>query len=545
MAIVTVNPGHGSNHKLVRISDVNVALAYNPASASSARVRFATASGTPDTVTKPVDSVFARFPVRNGALVSSTWFNLGPDRYVANADGSLYRNPSGTGTGTAQGGSVAPATGVVTIEDWHVGIPSAISSVRGAAAAPLAGESTPYLSYQVVFRIAAAPIRVGSFSVLGTMMDGTAFNYTADNDGYIDEARVKGVIDYETGIVSLVGVHPTGPWVPHFAAPAARTDISGLGVPGVTEEYLSEFQVETLRYNAVAYTYLPLEANLLGIDPVRLPSDGRVPIFRAGGLAVVGNTDVTTPQVVTNGTVINCGRVRLSRVRLLGNDNLVIETGYTEDLEAGTVTITNTTGMSQPVRVEHRIEDMGLIRDVQIDGTVTFTRALSHAYPAGSHLSSCLRTGDLKARTSLVFDQESWDGVTFSDDLDGSPAGGTYNTIGYPITVTNKGAVTERWALRFTTTMQVQVIGEHVGNLGSFSINSTIAPVNPATGVPYFSIDITGWGSGWSIGNVLRLNTVGAMFPVWMLRTVQQGPAGSGDYSFQTIVRGDVDNPAP
>jgi hypothetical protein len=55
----------------------------------------------------------------------------------------------------------------------------------------------------------------------------------------------------------------------------------------------------SLRYSAVAYSYLPLDADLLGIDPVRLPSDGRVPIFRPGGFAVVGHTGRSPPRSAT------------------------------------------------------------------------------------------------------------------------------------------------------------------------------------------------------------------------------------------------------
>jgi hypothetical protein len=81
----------------------------------------------------------------------------------------------------------------------------------------------------------------------------------------------------------------------------------------------------SLRYSAVAYSYLPLDADLLGIDPVRLPSDGRVPIFRPGGFAVVGHTGKITTSV-SNGQTIDCARVRLSRVRVVGNDGVVIHT---------------------------------------------------------------------------------------------------------------------------------------------------------------------------------------------------------------------------
>jgi len=36
-------------------------------------------------------------------------------------------------------------------------------------------------------------------------------------------------------------------------------------------------------------------------------------------------------------------------------------------------------GYSQPVTIEHRIEDMAVVRDVQINGEISFTRPLTHA----------------------------------------------------------------------------------------------------------------------------------------------------------------------
>ena len=42
------------------------------------------------------------------------------------------------------------------------------------------------------------------------------------------------------------------------------------------------------------------------------------------------------------------------------------------------------TGYSQPVTIEHRIEDMAVVRDVQINGEISFTRPLTHAYPLAS-----------------------------------------------------------------------------------------------------------------------------------------------------------------
>lgn len=504
---------------------------------AAAEASFASGSAGADVLSGDMDALKLSTNLANAFTLSGVSFSAGGQRYIAKASGDLQVSPSPTtGIGTSVG-SISPAAGAVELTSWAPGMAPAVSDWRGVAAAPVNSSLSPFNTYAVTFRISTAPIRPGTFSVLGTMQDGTTFNYSADSDGVINQPRVKGRINYQTGVVKLVGVSPTAP------AGVPKTDISFLDISGQTEAYIDLISQETLRYNATAFTYLPLDAELLGIDAVRLPSDGKVPIFQQGDLAVVGNTQSTTPQTVANAQTVSTGRTRLSRLRVIGTDGHVIVNGYTEDLEAGTVTFTDVTGYSQPVHVEHRIEDAALIRDAQIDGTITFTKQMSHDYPAeGTYVSSMLRAGDLFSRTQLVFDQLNWDGVTYSD-TPGTPATASYNTNGYPITVTNDGAYTERFALRFKSSTSVEIFGEHLGGLGEYSINAPIQPINPVTNKPYFRIEVAGWGSGWINGNMLRINTVGANFVVWMIRTVQQGAEAAADYSFLTIIRGDVDNP--
>lgn len=468
---------------------------------------------TPETQT-PTEMTL-RGKVSSGLLMSGVQFTLGANKYTYTpTSDDLILNPSpNTGLGTVVG-SIAEATGYITLTTWPSAVSPAISNWRAVLAPPTQGLNSPFLVDKITFRTSGAPLRPSSLSVLGTLKDGTTFNVTAASDGTISHTRFSGTVNYETGVVQL-----------SFNS----------GYPA---------RPDTIRYNAVAYTYLPLDASIIGLDPVRLPSDGRVPIFRAGSVVVVGNTDSMAPATVSNGQTLNTGRTRLSRVRVVGNDGETINTGYTADLEAGTVTFTDVTGYSQPVTVEHRIEDMALVADAQINGTMRLTRALTHEFPVeGTYVSSAIMMGDLRSRVSLTFDQASWDGTTWSDDLVGSPATGTYNTTLAPILVTNEGAVTERWALRFTSTTAFQVIGENVGVIATGSINATCAPLNPATGVPYFTISDLGWGAGWSVGNIVRLNTVGAMAPIWLIRTIQQGPSAGTDYSFSLLTRGDVDRP--
>lgn len=537
MADILLNPGDTGNTRqritpIAAAAGMLMSITFNDATTAQASRTDATPAS--DLTQVDVQQQWIKADLGTGFTLAAASF-VAQGKVYQTANGKVYRDVDpntnvGTQVGTLEGG-------VMRMDTWTADQSSLVTEWKAVATPPLTGDVTPFTAYVVTFRTATSPLRPGNLQILGNMQDGTAFNLTADADGNINATRIKGKVNYQTGVVNLVGVR---------SAPIGgqeQVDISFLGVPGVGLVYVDLIRQETLRYNAVAYTYLPLDADLLGIDPVRLPSDGRVPIFRPGELAVVGHTATTTPQTVVNGDTISAGRTRLSRVRLLGQNNAVINTGYTENLETGVLTVVDATGWSQPVRMEHRIEDMALIRDAQIDGTVTFTRPLTHVYPEGSYISSCLRMGDLKSRMSLLFDQASWDGVSYKDAVDGSVAPGTYNIGAFPVEVANDGAFTERWVLRFATTTTVSVFGEHVGNLGTFPIGADIAPVNPITSQPYFTLRAGGWGTGWAVGNIVRMNTVGAMFPIWMVRTVQQGPEAASDYTFTTVIRGDVDNP--
>ena len=488
----------------------------------------------PSTISVNAASLSARVRVVPNYVLRAVRLKLGTHFYTQLANDSLARDVSPTtGSGTLVG-NVVPAAGTILFSDWETGALPVISEYSGLLVPPTVGVEAPFSAFYCAFRTAASPLRPGSFSVLGTMQDGTNFNVTAGTDGKINGTRVKGLVDYEYGLVELYFVNPAG-------SADLHRDFSFLGIGGVATLPQDLAMVNSIRYNAVSYSYLPLDADLLGIDPVRLPSDGRVPIFRAGGFAVVGHTGKIT-ATVSNGQTIDCGRVRLSRIRVVGHDGVVINTGYSTELDAGTVTFTSVTGYSQPVTIQHRIEDMAVVREAQINGELAFTRQLTHDFPLGSFVSSALIAGDLFSRVSLIFDQATWSGA-FQDILSGSAATATFNHAQFPIVVSNRGAMTERWALQFTGTTQFNIIGENVGVIGTGTTAATSSPINPATNVPYFTVPTLGWGTGWVAGNVLRFNTIGAQFPVWVVRTVQQGPESVPDDQFTLLIRGDVDAP--
>lgn len=468
-----------------------------------------------------------------GTLAPGASFTLTGNSYLAQADGTIQKNVSRqTGQGTVAG-SWASATGILSVTDWVANTAPTVTLFSAAENPATTVNATNLNSSEVTFRTATAPLASAGFSVRGSLADGTTFNVTANSDGTIHDTHVFGNVDYNTGVITIVfGTADAGP------ASSGIRDASDLGIPGVNFIALVSANMNSLIYDAVAYSYIPLNAEILGLDPVRLPSDGRVPIFKKGNVAVVHYTHPLAAATYAAGTY-DMAQTRLSRIQIVGNDGVTITTGYTVDLDAGHLVISSVAGWSQPAVVSWRIEDMAVVSDAQISGQLTFTRPLSHDYPLGSFVSSAFLIGDVHARNALLFEQSTWTGV-WSDTLIGTAPLASYDDINHPVVVTNAAAVTESWALIFTSTTSFEIVGEHLGVLGVSTTSVDCSPLNPNSGTPYFTLAAAGFGTGWSVGNTIRLDTVGALTPLWLARVVQQGDNLLADDSFTTLARGDV-----
>lgn len=443
-------------------------------------------------------------------LPGSVVFRIGAETTgVANQysdrDGKLFLALGGAGT---EVGLVDYNTGRVTFNDVYQNACTGAVSVS-ACMVGTAG----YVTGTVDFRTAGSPVRLGSLFVQATAVDGSALSATSDTDGVLTGTDVTGLVQQDVGVVSIT--------------------------------FAKDVLPSTVRYSAVVVSNVALDASLLGLDPIRLPLDGRVPIYRPGNVAVIHNTQaVTLTNPVVAGTTYSAGRTGLSDLWLVSAAGVRVDPAqYTVDLAAGTVTMADPltlTGVTQPLVLKHRVEDMLLVADAQIDGTVTSAAPLSRDYATtGTYVSSALLLGDLAARVSNVFDQGTWTGE-WSDSLIGGEATAQYNDVLYPLEVTNAGGISERWRLQFTGASTFQVIGENSGVIGTGSTGADCGPVNPLTGLPYFIVRASGWGSGWSVGNNLRFNTTGAAAPIWMVRTILPGATLSGD-SIDVQLRGDVD----
>jgi hypothetical protein len=159
-------------------------------------------------------------------------------------------------------------------------------------------------------------------------------------------------------------------------------------------------------------------------------------------------------------------------------------------------------------------------------------------------VSSALLWGNTFARFVGVWDQQSWNGITWADSTQGNEAPATYNIAANPIIVANAGALSERYAWRYKDTENFDFIGEFSGFMGTGSKNVDHTPGNPFDpATRLLELKAAGWGGGWAAGNVLFGKMVAAMQSFALIRTVQPSVAPGTDYSFDLLTGGDVDRP--
>ena len=512
---------------------------YTVPESMTVTARYTLAAGATNTYTESIPTGDFKVNLTQSTLKSiypgSVAFTMAGHTYW-DYEGILYRDGNYTVADATESGSIDYQSGIVTFTDWVAGSP--VIDILSMLV-----ENDPWLASSFTTYTAVAPIQSSSLTIAVTAIDGELLSGTSAANGDISGDRMRGHVDVETGIIDL-----------EFGEIVADADLSDFeksmdwydvaNVVGGEIWHPSSVWPATGRYNCVAYVYLPLSAEVLGIDPIRLPMDGRVPLYRVGDVIVIHHTqetEVLAPLV--NAQEIDLGRVRLAWAKVYNaNETLVSTDDYTVNLDAGTVILDDVSSMIAPLNIVDRIEDMALVNDLQINGTLGITKALSHDYPLGTYVSSALITSDLFARVTNIFEQATWTGV-WSNELIGEAPLAAYNNTVYPITITNNGGTQERWMIKFTSSTTFEVYGENSGLVATGDVNTICAPLNPATNQPYFSITALGWGSGWNTGNMLRFNTIAANKPIWVARTVLQSDVYSGTDQFCIEIRGDVDAP--
>ena len=464
----------------------------------------------------------------------SVRMEIGSDVFV-DRNGKIVHSVDHATNAATEAGSINYTTGVITLSSVNSGDTNA-PVLRG-----LLTEAGKEPLGEVQFRVPSAPVKVDSLQIRAVDSLGANVSAVADSSGIIDDTWVQGYCDYQTGVVDL----QFGSWITAAGNEAEPWyDVDAINDSNGKIFVGESIFADTLFYNATSQTFIPLDAGILGLDPVRLPQDGRVPIYADGDVVVVLN-DQTTSGTFSNGQDTNLGRIRLAKISVRDVAGVEISNAaYSVDLDTGIISWVDLSGVSQPLTIVDRIEDMAVLTDVQITGTLTLSQPLSHDFPLVDTLvSNAVIYGDLFAHTTVPFDQQTWTSE-WSDVLIGSGVASQYNNSQFPIALDNASAIEERWMILFSNTDTVDVIGENVGQiLTDVSILADIAPINPNTNQPYFTIPLGGWGGGWAAGNLLRFNSLGAGAPLWLIQSVAQGDATDPDLTFCVEVRGDIDTP--
>ena len=418
--------------------------------------------------------------------------------------GRLYRNiNSTTGNGEEVGTLSAYGDLAITNPSLAMGIIKVMSGVY--AVGGLLGKQT--YGYTL-----AAPVKPQSFTAYANGQSGLIVG-TAGANGAIT-GDITGTIETKTGFYEL-------------------TSTKG-------------FTPESVRYNTVVQSNIPLDSSIIGIDAVRLPPDGRVPIFRRGDMIVIGNkVKQGVGSAHTGGQVIQLSRGDLSRVCLVdANAKHINAELYTVDLVDGTVTWEPQIDLSayaMPITAHHVQEEENRVVGLDINGTLKLQFATSRAYPIdGTTISSAFIGGNLLTRVTAPFSQQAWNKV-WSNERQTDEILAKLNVKDYPMKLASNGAITERWLLLFKTDAQFDVIGENLGLIATSDRLSDLAPPNPATGQPYFTLPKGAFGGGWATGNCIRFNTFSSQMPTWVLRAVQPSPiAQTGKDGFTMCLRGNT-----
>ncbi|MEG2271051.1 MAG: hypothetical protein RSC05_02150 [Acinetobacter sp.] len=478
-------------------------------------------------------------------LTGSARFKVGLDTFL-DRTGTLYRNVDSSNNSGIASGVIQYGTGKVEIDSWTPGVDNTIVLESLTTTTDL-----PPLN-RISFRTPIIPIRPQSLTVVVASLDFGQLTLTTDENGVIETSRAHGSINHDTGFVNIYFYTKTKITAENRPTLEAKDWYDPLlEYTELGETYINVpvwIDASSVRYNAIAYTYIPLDSEILGLSATRLPLDGRVPIFRVGDIGIISASKSYELLNHIAGQTYSLADQRISWLELEDSAGTKVPFDmYVVDYDYGKFTLNGDFALGAlvaPLKAKYRYQDMGLIRDVQINGQITFTKPVTHNYDAeNSIVGSALVIGDMQARYTRKFVQPTWSNV-WADEPTGGAISANYNDSLYPILTTNNGAIQERWALVFTDATNFRCVGEYSGQIGLGNINADFAPINPVTGVPYVTVKKEGWGAGWASGNVLRFNTIAATYPVWVIRTVKQSEPTVLSDQFQIMLRGDIDRAA-
>lgn len=495
-------------------------------------------------------------------LPGSVRMKIGSDDYFD--DYGILKNKLNQKTGEAiAAGSLNYNTKQVKLSDWPAG-PNNIDIQSMVVI------SDPVPVQKMVFRTPISPLKSGQFSLaldLYELVDVTINGTTATNYSKIGRVTVSanaqnkltgskfvfGDLDSKAGVVRFELYQKMKlSDNPNLKRDSSAVKPSWWAVDNIYseagEEYINKpiyTTPNTARYDAMGYTFIPLDSKIIGLDPVRLPVDGRVQFIRRGDPLTI--TELLEFKLPTNepNDVFNLGQVRLSDVNLYDSKNMKVDaTLFSANLDSGKLTLNanfKADGYTPPFTAKFRIIDLALVKNVDISNSVTLYKPLTHDFSTNAVVSSMILAGDLQSQAINIFMQKTW-GNVWSDSLIGERAESQLKSAENPIITTNDSTIEDDWALVFTGSTTVRIISKYLGEIGLGNIGQIIAPINTATGKPFWQILPEAWGTGYDPGNVLRFKTIAAQYQLWLGNAIQQHtPSPQDTFDFTLGFHANID----
>lgn len=156
-------------------------------------------------------------------------------------------------------------------------------------------------------------------------------------------------------------------------------------------------------------------------------------------------------------------------------------------------------------------------------------QALANAYAAGLvaglvYVASVLQLGDL---------------APGFETANSSAGDGGYDEVNYPPALNSLGAVEDTFIMTFTSPTNFSVAGLYAGALASGVIGADYAPLNSASGKPFFTLKAAGWVGAWAAGDTFTLTTHPAARPVWLRQVVPAGAAAISANTWELALLGE------
>ena len=227
---------------------------------------------------------------------------------------------------------------------------------------------------------------------------------------------------------------------------------------------------------------------------------------------------IAADQINTQGDLVGTedryGAGQLNAPAGIGDSSIdvLVEDGAVILFRAGErIRINNMTGPDDGVNTQefHTINGAPTVLGDVV--TIAITGTLANAYgTADTAVSSVIEAGTVAAMVSVPV-------VT-------SAAGVVDEAL---LGLHNVGGVQETWTLTFTSALNYDLVGSTLGAIGSGSISSDYAPINPDTATPYLTLTAAFFTGTWLTGDTVVFATSPAAVPTFEERVVPAGTASS------------------